>query len=329
MKETLADIAYAINKHTITEHQNMPCQGGVARYRVNLEEMPSIHQVYLANVKVRKQVYYGDDSVNIWKNTKLGGALIMKGIGDSIYYGNRPQPYKMKVYNAATYRHWTTGSIDQVEIQLEDKKRYRFANLKSLLMQFQDAKSQAAENAERLRKLQLEREEIERQQKKAAEEEAMRLEKEREENERRTRECQEKAERFEQEIAEQNAKIKYIKSFVRNELALRIQHILDPSQEEAKRSHVYDGIPVLIDVSKCRLANGEEDWDAETPLVREVVGPELNAVYSSEPSYGPYFNRAYPEAEHRIVDWKRIKYPISGTQIRDMDNLKEREKWII
>ena len=247
MKETLADIAYAINKHTITEHQNMPCQGGVARYRVNLEEMPSIHQVYLANVKVRKQVYYGDDSVNIWKNTKLGGALIMKGIGDSIYYGNRPQPYKMKVYNAATYRHWTTGSIDQVEIQLEDKKRYRFANLKSLLMQFQDAKSQAAENAERLRKLQLEREEIERQQKKAAEEEAMRLEKEREENERRTRECQEKAERFEQEIAEQNAKIKYIKSFVRNELALRIQHILDPSQEEAKRSHVYDGIPVLID----------------------------------------------------------------------------------
>ena len=38
MKETLADIAWAINKHTITEHQNMPCQGGVARYRVDLEE---------------------------------------------------------------------------------------------------------------------------------------------------------------------------------------------------------------------------------------------------------------------------------------------------
>ena len=28
MKETLADIAWAINVHTITEHQNMPCQGG-------------------------------------------------------------------------------------------------------------------------------------------------------------------------------------------------------------------------------------------------------------------------------------------------------------
>ncbi len=247
MKETLADIAWAINKHTITEHQNMPCQGGVARYRVDLEEKPSIHQVFLANVPVRKQVWYGDDSINIYKNTELGGALIMKGIGNSIYYGNRPAPYKLKVYNKATYRHWITGSIDQIEIQQEDKKRYRFADLKSLLSQFQAAKNQEAENRKRLKELEKEREEIERQQKKAAEEEALRLQKEREENERKTRECQEKAEIFEKEIAETNAKIKYIKSFVRNELTLRAQHILDPSQEEAKRSHLYDGVPVLID----------------------------------------------------------------------------------
>ena len=247
MKETLADIAWAINEHTITEHQNMPCQGGVARYYVDLEEMPNIHQVFLANVKVRKQVWYGDDSINIWKNSKLGGALIMKGIGDSIYYGNRPQPYKMKVYNTATYRHWTTGSIDQVQIQQEDKKRYRFADLKSLLSQFQEARRQAQENQRRLRELQLEREEIERQQKKAAEEEAFRLQKEQEENERRTQEYQEKAELLEKEIAETNAKIKFIKSFVRDSLELRIQHILDPSQEEAKRSHIYDDVPVLID----------------------------------------------------------------------------------
>jgi hypothetical protein len=247
MKETLADIAWAINEHTITEHQNMPCQGGVARYYVDLEEMPDIHQVFLANVKVRKQVWYGDDSINIWKNSKLGGALIMKGIGDSIYYGNRPQPYKMKVYNAATYRHWITGSIDQVQIQQEDRKRYRFADLKSLLSQFQEARRQAIENQKRLRELQLEREKIERQQKEAVKEEALRLQKEQEENERKTREFQEKAELLEKEIAETNAKIKFIKSFVRDSLELRIQHILDPSQEEAKRSHIYDDVPVLID----------------------------------------------------------------------------------
>lgn len=247
MKETLADIAWAINKHTNIENQNMPCQGGVARYLVDSEEYPNIHQVFLANVKVRKNVWYGDDSMNIWKNSKLGGTLIMKGIGNNIYYGNRPTPYKVKVYNSATYRHWITGSIDQVYIQQEDKKRYHFADLKSLLKQFQDTKRQEDENKERLRKLKQERAEIERRQKQAAKEEALRLQKEREENERKTRECLEKAERFEKEIAEQNAKIKYIKSFVRNALELRSQHILDPSQEEAKRSHIYDGIPVLID----------------------------------------------------------------------------------
>ena len=247
MKETLADIAWAINEHTVTEHQNMPCQGGVARYYVDLEEMPDIHQVFLANVPVRKRVWYGDDSINVYKNTRLGGALILKGIGNSIYYGSRPQPYRMKVYNKATYRHWITGSIDQVEIQQEDKKRYRFPDLKSLLVQFHEAKKQEAENRKRLRELELRKQEIERQQKKAAEEEALRLKQEQEENERKARECQEKAERLEKEIAETNAKIKYIKSFVRNGLELRIQHILDPSQEEAKRSHIYDGVPVLID----------------------------------------------------------------------------------
>ena len=88
-------------------------------------------------------------------------------------------------------------------------------------------------------------------------------------------------------------------------------------------------LPVMIDVSTCRLENGEEDWDAETPLVREVVGERLDAVYSSESSYDEYFKRAYPEAVHRIVDEKRIHYPISGTKIRNMKSKKEKEKWII
>ena len=105
---------------------------------------------------------------------------------------------------------------------------------------------------------------------------------------------------------------------------------------EDRKKHVIDiskrynnVVPVMIDVSECRLPSGEEDWDAETPLVREVVGDELNAVYSSEPSYEEYFNRAYPEAKHIVVDAKRIHYPISGTKIRNMKNSKEREKWII
>ena len=53
------------------------------------------------------------------------------------------------------------------------------------------------------------------------------------------------------------------------------------------------------------------------------------AVYSSELSYGEYFSHAYPEAVHRLVDVKRIHYPISGTMIRNMDNREERDLWTI
>ena len=88
-------------------------------------------------------------------------------------------------------------------------------------------------------------------------------------------------------------------------------------------------IPALIDIRGLRNPDGSEDWEAETPLVRKLLGDKLDAVYSSEESYGDYFSRAYPEAVHRLVDVKRIHYPISGTEIREMNREEERAEWII
>ena len=88
-------------------------------------------------------------------------------------------------------------------------------------------------------------------------------------------------------------------------------------------------IPAFIDISKLRLPDGTEDWEAETPLVREICGDRLDAVYSSEPSYGAYFSQAYPEAVHRLVDVPRVHYPISGTAIRGFTDQQERDKWMI
>lgn len=85
---------------------------------------------------------------------------------------------------------------------------------------------------------------------------------------------------------------------------------------------------VIVDVLELKKQDGTEDWDAETPLVRKYV-PKMDYVYSSEPQYGEYFKRAYPEATHVIVDAKREKYPISSTMIRAMDMLKEKEKWLV
>lgn len=105
---------------------------------------------------------------------------------------------------------------------------------------------------------------------------------------------------------------------------IRQMHIICRNNEHLARI-----IPCLIDVSELRTPEGQEDWDAETPLVRNILGNRLDAVYSSEPSYEDYFRRAYPEAVHRLVDVKRINYPISSTQIRDMDDEGEREEWMI
>lgn len=84
----------------------------------------------------------------------------------------------------------------------------------------------------------------------------------------------------------------------------------------------------VVDTISLRTPDGQEDWDAETPLVRAFV-PHMDYVYSSEPSYGAYFSRAYPEAEHVLVDVKRKTYPISGTMIRAMKLLEEKEKWMV
>lgn len=65
-----------------------------------------------------------------------------------------------------------------------------------------------------------------------------------------------------------------------------------------------------IDVSNCKLPDGKEDWDAETPLVLKAIG-KMDAVYSSEISYGEYFSRAYPWAKHVLVDPPREVWPIS------------------
>lgn len=101
--------------------------------------------------------------------------------------------------------------------------------------------------------------------------------------------------------------------------------------EVVKRvASMYENItPVIIDVTDVKLEDGTEDWDGETPLVRAVCGDKIDAVYSSEISYGEYFSRAYPEAAHRLVDPPRLTYPISATKIRNMKNEKEREKWIM
>lgn len=60
---------------------------------------------------------------------------------------------------------------------------------------------------------------------------------------------------------------------------------VESRMEQVKRvCALYDNVDfAVIDVTKCKFQDGSEDWDAETPLVRQYV-PKMDFVYSSEPA---------------------------------------------
>lgn len=105
---------------------------------------------------------------------------------------------------------------------------------------------------------------------------------------------------------------------------------LTPEARIKNTKRVLDKYPNIIfrplDISTCFTPSGEEDWDAETPIVKSACEP-FNAVFGSEPHYKAYFNRAYPEAEYILIDVLRNKMPISATKIRSM-NKEEALLWM-
>lgn len=98
------------------------------------------------------------------------------------------------------------------------------------------------------------------------------------------------------------------------------------TQECNKYTNVEFAILDCSVMHKQAILEGSDLWDAETQYVLDTVG-EFQAVYSSEIDYGDYFKRAYPFAEHRLVDPPRIHVPISGKRIRTMDK-SEAIKWL-
>ena len=105
---------------------------------------------------------------------------------------------------------------------------------------------------------------------------------------------------------------------------------LTPAQRYLRMKEAGDRLgnvtTVWLDISACRTPEGEDDWDAETPLVLEACG-RFDAVFGSEPSYAAYFRRAYPWAEYVLVDPERSHCPVSGSMIRaDREGTKQ---WLV
>lgn len=190
------------------------------------------------------------------------------------------------IHNHSTFKA-SHKSVQEVTIQIGTDRPRMFQDLKDLFDQIQDKKQQyqaalakqreleaeqkkKAEEAERLQKLQQEaaiadakrkeaeaKEEVALQNKVNAilraqeearrEEEARRAKAQAEEIWQKMEENLAAIAQYEQAAKEANDIFEEARSFVRMGDQLRSQHLLDPTQERAKRSHMYDGVPIVIE----------------------------------------------------------------------------------
>lgn len=275
-KETLHQIGDSISTHSQKEMMGNYPSKAIARAHCTITDSKGVSNtqniwlingdVYQAGRNIRDitgavaghQVGRGialkDDGMPVSKNTRLGEVLVKFYSGCHSY--KVPDYYRRKVFheneveihNRSNYIP-TDWDPSELEIRISGEAApYRYQRLSLLL----DA---AKAEAERIRKQQEELWRIEEEKKriaqelaeKKAREEQERLEAERRRKEEAEKKAREEIERLEQQYAETLQKEKSVRSFMRKNVMLRSQHILDQYQEDAKRSHIYDGVPIVID----------------------------------------------------------------------------------
>lgn len=59
------------------------------------------------------------------------------------------------------------------------------------------------------------------------------------------------------------------------------------------------------------------DWKPWVDAVRKICGGKVDCIYGGEPSYTDWCKQWFPEAEYTLIDPKRTRWSISGTEIRD------------
>ncbi|TVX86001.1 multifunctional transcriptional regulator/nicotinamide-nucleotide adenylyltransferase/ribosylnicotinamide kinase NadR [Paenibacillus agilis] len=65
-----------------------------------------------------------------------------------------------------------------------------------------------------------------------------------------------------------------------------------------------------------------EDWVKGAEGIQKEIGKPIDAVFSSEHSYTPIFEKLYPTAKHVVIDSERETYSISGTKLREEGVMK-------
>ena len=262
--ETLFEIGNDIQKHRNQELKNFIQNCAIARASCSCSSSLFVKDgditFWLVNrpwtqYDKRKDISLQGYGQSVCKNTRMGEILIKYFSGKHKYALKNLRGYKkgtvndveIEIFNRAQFSI-TSNSVAEITINM-DGSAYRYQTLAQLL----NEKEAITEHLELLKKQQeetrkaLEAAEEERKRKQAEEEEAEKarilaeqLKKQREEEQRQIAELQQKE-------AEAKEKCARAKAFLRLGAELRSQHILDPSQEDAKRSDLFNGVPVLIE----------------------------------------------------------------------------------
>lgn len=250
------------------------------------------------------------DGKSVYKNTKLG-EILTKAYDGTYHYATKTITKKtneiaITIHNRSVYSPSHDGARE-IEIRISgDSNYYRFQKLSDLLKAKRKDQEQLRKQKEALLKLKEEQARLAAEKaaaEKAAKEkaekeemeriEALRIKKEKEEQERKA-----EIERLERSINETKEKINSVKSFLRTSAFLRSQHLLDPCQEDTKRSHIYDGIPIVIE-------GGPGTGKTTTMIQRLKFMLSREALDTSEGADG-YENPLTPEQLNYLTDPSKV-----------------------
>lgn len=195
------------------------------------------------------------------------GFVFNRAVYDSTYSGiegivvndesNVRIPYK-NIEQLLRDREFMKVQLDKEKAKAEEEKRReaeRKAAAEKARLEREEAERKVREAEEARLKAELEaaeeaaRIEAERlaEEARLAAEEAKRREEEERRKEEEARMRLQRIEELEEGIKNAELQVELVHDVVRKDVSLRSQHILDPSQETAKRSHIFDGVPVVIE----------------------------------------------------------------------------------
>jgi len=266
-EESLYQIASSIKKHRKQEVNEYIHNPAVARALCTCKNTldPSLNGegvFWLVNKEYNNLANKGrkplmGDGTSVYKNTKMGAVLSAFTSGTHPYVvGNLINRRKgcvneveVTVHNRSKYS-LTENSVKELEVNI-DEQAFRYQTLEEL---FQEEDVLVSRIDELKRKQEEDRKALEAAEK-AAEEERKRQQAEEEEKARLLAEQlrkedeirQNQINELNQQLAENKAKQSRVQNFIRDGAQLRSEPILDYSQEYAKRSHLYDGVPVVIE----------------------------------------------------------------------------------